>query len=102
MKRLNLLATTLLGVAAVLLPHSAQAAVPEPDNIVYGKIALGNIQIPALRRDITIEARRLINGPPIARYRMGSAVNLGDFYSLRIPLESAPTDTNAATTGTGL
>ena len=86
-----------------LLPCCAIAAVPEPDNILYGTIALNNIPIPALRSDITIEARLLINGPAIARYRMGDTAKLGDFYSLRIPLESASTgNSNVTSVGTGL
>lgn len=94
--------TALYSAAVSLVGQSLLAAVPEPDNIVYGRITVANVPIPALRRDVTVEARRLINGPVVARYRMGSSAKLGDFYSLRIPLESAPGNESAATAGTGL
>ena len=42
----------------------------------------------AARTDVVIEARRLVNGPAIASYRMGSNPQIGSFYSLRLSLES--------------
>jgi len=81
-----------------------RAGVPEPDNLVYGTIVLDNVQVTAARTDVTVEARRLIDGPPVASYRMGSSSQTGSFYALRIPLESgAPLlDPNASLAGDSL
>lgn len=77
---------------------------PEPDNILYGTITLDNQPVTAARTDVSIEARRLINGPAIARYQMGSSTPSGDFYSLRLSLESASPllNTDASLSGDSL
>ncbi len=92
----------------------ARATIPEPDNLLYGNIVLDGSLVTAARTDVVIEARRTTNGPAIASYRMGSDASVGNYYLLRLALESvAPvTDTNASqisdtvfitvTDGTGL
>ena len=70
------------------------AALPEPDNLIYGSITLSNVPITAARTDIVIEARRTSNGPAIASYRMGANSALGDFYALTLALESVASVTN--------
>jgi hypothetical protein len=65
-----------------------RAEIPEPDNVVYGTITLDNGAVTAARTDVVVEARRLINAPAIARYRMGDNPQVGNFYSLRLKLES--------------
>jgi hypothetical protein len=77
-------------VAALLLAPFAttRAEIPEPDNVLYGTIAIDNVAITASRTDVVIEARRQTNGPAIASYRMGSNPQVGNFYSLRLKLES--------------
>ena len=84
-----------------LLHPSAHAVLPEPDNILYGAIALDGRPITAADFDVVIEVRRAPAGRAISSYQMGSQLRLGHFYSVRVPLESlAPkTDTNATFTG---
>jgi hypothetical protein len=91
----------LLFAALVFLPPAMRAGVPEPDNILFGAITLDNQSVTAARGDVVIEARRLITGPAIASYRMGSSAQSGDFYSLRISLESAVplSDANSSLNG---
>lgn len=85
----------LLAALVALLNWSAfplRASMPEPDNLFYGGITLDNEPVTAARSDVVIEARRTTDGPVLARYRMGSDSALGNFYLLRLPLESvAPT-----------
>jgi hypothetical protein len=75
-------------VLALFVPQT-RAGLPEPDNILYGTITLDNQPVTAARADVVVEARRLISGPAVASYRMGSSSQAGGYYSLRIPLESA-------------
>jgi hypothetical protein len=83
---------------------SAFALLPEPDNILYGSITLDGQPVTASRTDIVVEARRLISGPAIASYRMGSSPQAGDFYTLRLAMESLSplSDPNASLVGEGL
>jgi len=72
----------------IALPTAVCAAIPEPDNLIYGNITLDNVLVTAARTDVVIEARRTTNGPAVASYRMGSDPALGNFYALRLLLES--------------
>ena len=65
-----------------------QATVTEPDNLIYGNITLNNVLVTAARTDVVVEARRTTNGPAIASYRMGSDPAAGNFYTLRLAIES--------------
>ena len=97
------IAIPLLGWSLLLAPLAAHAVVSEPDNVLYGSITLNNQPVTSERIDVIVEARRTVNGPAIARYRMGSTLRLGNFYSLRIPVESAPvTNPDASQTGDNL
>jgi len=80
---------------------SAQAEIPEPDNILYGTIVLGTNIVTAARTDVVIEARRTPAGPAIANYRMGSNPGLGSYYVLRLGVESISpvSNTNASVVG---
>lgn len=72
----------------VFIPPSAEAEISEPDNILYGTIVIDNQPVTAARTDVVIEARRLLTGPAISSYRMGSNPAIGNFYSLRLPVEA--------------
>jgi hypothetical protein len=85
----------------VSAPGIARAVLPEPDNILYGTIALDGRPIGAGDSNISIQARRTPTGPPIAQYQMGTDPRAGNFYSLRIPLESITPKTDADATLTG-
>jgi hypothetical protein len=83
---------------------SCLAVIPEPDNILYGTITLGGLPVTATMTNVLVEARRTTNGPTIATYRMGSDQQVGNYYSLRVPIESiAPiADPNASQAGDAL
>ena len=67
---------------------NSEATVSGPDNIVYGTITLGGITITAANTNFFVAARFQPNGPPIATYTMGSLPSAGNYYSLRISVES--------------
>lgn len=104
------IALPLVGVRFLLLisiligsPVTTRAVVSEPDNVLYGAITLNNQPVTSGQIDVIVEARRTVNGPAIARYRMGSTLRLGNFYSLRIPVESTPlTNPDASQSGDNL
>lgn len=85
----------------VLCALSGQAAIPEPDNLFYGGITLDNEPVTAAQTDVVIEARRTADGPVLASYRMGSDPALGNFYLLRLPLESVAGTANPDATRVG-
>lgn len=66
---------------------SACAELPAPDNILYGTITLNSQPVTPAQTNVIVEARRNVNGPAIASYRMGSDASAGNYYRLRIPLE---------------
>src|SRR5689334_17455421 len=75
----------------VALAGSVRAVVPEPNAIVYGLAFYGTNQISqvtAARTNIVLEARRTPTGPALASYTMGARPALGDFFSLRLNIES--------------
>lgn len=75
-------------VCLLLVSASGRAELAEPDNILYGTIVLDNVRVTAGRNDVIVEARRALGEAAIAAYRMGSEAQLGDFYVLRLHLES--------------
>jgi len=91
-------------LAVFVIAPDARALIPEPDNVLYGSIALDGQAVGAARTDVVVEARRLINGPAIASYRMGSSSQAGNLYALRISVESLLplSDPNAALPGDGV
>jgi hypothetical protein len=92
MKRSLILMGAIWGLAG-----GAFAVVPEPDNVVYGAIAFGGLQVTAAETNVTIQASLALNGPPISTYQMGANPVLGNLYSLRIATESlAPAASQSA------
>lgn len=87
------------GVCSFPLP--ARAEISEPDNLLYGTIVLDSQIVTAARTNVVIEARRTPNGVPIASYRMGANSQIGNFYLLRLALESVTpiANTNASEVG---
>jgi hypothetical protein len=81
--------------------YSVRATLPEPDNVLYGLIVISNQTVNASQTDIVIEARRTTNGPVIASYRMGDDTGIGNFYALRLRMESvlSVASSNASTIG---
>ena len=78
------------------LPLTLSAGLPLPDHVLYGTISQRNLAVTRQRTDVTVEARRSLNGPALAIYRMGTAARLGDFfYELRIPLQDTPRNSEA-------
>jgi hypothetical protein len=97
-------AASWLCTLSLLWATIGSAVIPEPDNILYGTITLDNLPVTADHTNVVVEARRTSDGPAIASYRMGSDSQAGNFYSLRLPLESvAPVlAENASETGDAL
>ena len=93
-----------LSLACGALTTSALAELPAPDNILYGTIALGSQPVTAADTNVVVEARRSIDGPAIASYRMGSEAAMGGFYRLKLKLEElAPvTESDASRAGESL
>ena len=86
-------------VVAAVLPLLSRAGLAEPDNVLYGTIAIGTNTVTATSTNVFVEARLATNGPPIASYQMGSLPSAGNYYSLRINLEnSAPFSATATQT----
>jgi len=94
----------ILLILIILISPASRGALSEPPNILYGAISLNNQPITAARTDVVVQARRSLNGPAIASYRMGSDPAAGDFYSLRIPVEilGVPNSPAAAQAGENL
>ncbi len=77
------------------------AALPEPDNVVYGLLTFGGVPVTAANTNVTVAAAFQPNGVPIATYQMGAQTSLGNFYSLRLSLEALAPVMNAASTLVG-
>jgi hypothetical protein len=88
-------------ILILIYPQAARAEISEPDNLLYGTIILDSALVTSNRTDVVIEARRAMGGTPIASYRMGANSQIGNFYLLRLALESLPpiTNTNASEVG---
>ncbi|HVV71080.1 MAG TPA: hypothetical protein VHI52_06200 [Verrucomicrobiae bacterium] len=68
---------------------SALAIIPEPDNVFYGLVSTNATQhFTAADTNVVVQARALPSGPALATYTMGSKPALGDYYSIRLSLES--------------
>jgi hypothetical protein len=95
---------TVLTVFLLATTTPGLARIPEPDNILYGTITLDNLPVTASMTNVIIEARRSTNGPVLASYRMGSDEQSGNFYSLKLSVESVTPigDPNASQTGDSL
>lgn len=76
-----------LQVGLCLLAMAARAELPAPDNILYGTITIGSQPVTDADTNVVVEARRTLNGPTIATYRMGSDATMGGFYRLNLRLE---------------
>jgi hypothetical protein len=78
-------------VAAILglfATPRANAVISEPHNLIWGSVLVGGKPATAADSQIVVEARRGLNSPPLASYRMGENRKAGDLYSLALPLES--------------
>jgi len=74
----------------LLLSLVENAAVPVPDYVIYGTIAINGRPVTKADTNVTIEARRSGGGPVITSYRMGATSRLGDFYyALRLSVAAA-------------
>ncbi|MBN2507355.1 MAG: hypothetical protein JXQ71_11730 [Verrucomicrobia bacterium] len=79
--------------SALCLLSSARAQIPEPDNVVYGRIAMGTNVVTARDTRVVVEVRPLgdtnaVSTQVLASYRMGQDPGLGDHYAVGIPFWS--------------
>ena len=94
-----LLAACLLWAASlvgVVLPVIG-AGIPEPYNLVYGVIKLGEATITAADTNVVVEARRFPTSTAFASYRMGSRAAAADYYALQLSVEQKVTGQNIST-----
>jgi hypothetical protein len=80
--------TLLALVLAFSLQPSTHAEIPAPDNVFYGLIIIGTNQVTAANTAFTVEARRA-DGITVARYRMGSRAEAGNYYVLTVKVEES-------------
>ncbi|MFN0067897.1 MAG: hypothetical protein ACKVYV_09705 [Limisphaerales bacterium] len=99
LRRLHLPSTIFYLLSSIFhLP--SHAALPLPDHVVYGTIAFGVRPVTSTDTDVVIEARRSLNGPVLASYRMGQTPRLGGhYYELRLALEDEVSSPRAAAVG---
>jgi len=64
--------------ALLLLAGTAYGKIPEPDNIIYG-----------LAREDTVTMSLRVGGEELAAYTMGENPDAGNYYVLRVPMDSA-------------
>ena len=83
-------------VSLLLSATACLALIPEPDNLLYGTISLDGAPVTATMTNVVVEAYRATNSPAVASYQMGSNPQFGNFYSLRVPIESVAPITNSA------
>lgn len=84
------LQTFALGWAVVLLAGARSVAeLSAPDYVLYGQIVLGGKAVTAANTEVVVEARRAIDGPALASYRIGTEPRFEGKYSLRIRMEEA-------------
>lgn len=97
------IAVCLLAVSLSIL-GPVRAGISEPDATVYGTIAINGQPVTAADTHLVVEARRFIASAPIASYRIGSDPAAGDFYVLRLKVESGLPldDPNASLIGDSL
>jgi len=73
----------------LLMSGGVFAKIPEPDNIIYG-----------IAREDAVTIKLEVQGRQIASYRMGDNPDAGDYYILRIPMDSLePSEPGAARIG---
>ena len=91
-------------ILILIASPAVHAEISEPDNLLYGTIILDSALVTSNRTDVVIEARRTPNGDPIASYRMGANSQIGNFYLLRLSLESVSpiANTNASEVGNSI
>jgi hypothetical protein len=89
-------------VIAVLALSSWQtrATVPEPDNLVFGAIVLDNRLVTAADTNVVVEARTQ-TGQLKASYRMGQKDAAGNFFTLRLRVESTGAASNVSASALG-
>lgn len=80
-----------LTVLLVLGGREGLSAVPTPDQVIYGTIAIDSQAVTnsPSQGNVTVEARRAADGSLLATYRMGSQSRQGaHYYVLRVPMET--------------
>jgi hypothetical protein len=80
------LSLCLLSVGSLLCLAPCRAALPEPDNIVYGLVWLGTNQVTAQNTNVIIEVRLPGGTNVLSSYRMGRDPALGNYYFVEIRL----------------
>ena len=94
----------LFALALAFVTGSVHAGFREPDALIWGSIHINTVLITADNSEVVVEARRSASGPVVASYRMGSNPAAGNYFSLRLTVESGLpiSDENAVVEGQSL
>ncbi len=98
--RFRPLSTVYCLLFTVLWLPPCRAGIPEPDNLVYGLIALGTNLVTAQRTNVMVEVQRP-TGQVLHSYRIGQNPAFGNHYVVEIPLESGAELKNPAASAPG-
>ena len=90
MKKMHLTwAGLIIAIILLCVADPGNAAIPEPDHIIYGQAG-----------DETLKVRLEVGGKEIASYEMGANPQAGSNYVLRVPLDVLdPQNDSTARTG---
>lgn len=73
-------------LASGFLSGSLIAKIPEPSNILYGTVSIAGQSVTAKESHVTIDVR--VGKTVIANYTMGSNVEMGDRFLLKVPIDA--------------
>ncbi|MCG8684008.1 MAG: hypothetical protein MI892_03980, partial [Desulfobacterales bacterium] len=80
------------------VPLHAMASIPEPANVIYGDVTIGQVQVTAGDTQVIVSLK--VNDAILASYRMGDRAGMGDQYVLTVPMDrDGVQEPNTARTG---
>lgn len=88
-----------LTLAASFL-HVSHGALPEPDNLAYGRIYFGTNRVTARNTNVVVEVRYPSGTNILSSYRMGANPDLGSHYAVMMKLGARRDGLPATTNGT--
>ncbi len=76
----------MLAVTMLVYEPNVLAKLPEPANVIYGKVAIGDVPLTDENTEVVISLK--INDIIFASYRMGDRAGMGDRYLLNVPMDA--------------
>lgn len=86
-------------VLLATLPRRSHAALPEPDNVAYGRIYFATNRVTARNTNVVVELQYPGSTNVLASYRMGANPDLGSHYAVAIHLGARRDGLPATTNG---